>query len=199
MPGLVKIGKTSRLNLEKRMKELFSTGVPLPFKCAYACKVKLAHMGELEHALHCAFAPNRVNENREFFRVSPEQVKPILMLLNHMTEGDATAEVEDEIEKDLTEDDKKAVELSKSKRPPLNFDDMGIKPGSVLTFVKDPSISVTVVSAKKVSFNGEVLSLTPITTKLMGSSSNVQPTPFWEYQGENLRDIYDRVYPIIVD
>lgn len=196
MPGLVKIGKTSRLDLEKRMKELFTTGVPLPFKCAHACRVKLAHMDELERALHCAFAPNRVNENREFFRISTEQVKPILRLLGHMTEGDVTAEVEAEIEKDLTEDDKAAVAKAKSRRPPLNFAEMGIAPGDVLTFVKNPEVVVTVVSAKKVAYNGEESSLSPLTTKLLGRSTLVQPTPYWEFKGENLLDIYDRVYPL---
>mgnify|MGYP000984587532 CR=1 FL=1 len=38
MPGLVKIGKTS--NLESRVSSLYSSGVPLQFKCVYAKKVK---------------------------------------------------------------------------------------------------------------------------------------------------------------
>lgn len=196
MPGLVKIGKTSRLALEKRLKELFTTGVPLPFKCEYACRVKLSHMDELEKALHHAFAPNRVNENREFFRISTEQVKPILRLLGHMTEGDVTAEVEAEIEKDLTDDDKAAVAKAKSRRPPLNFAEMGIVPGDVLTFVKNPEVVATVVSAKKVNYDGEEFSLSPLTTKLLGRSTLVQPTPYWEFKGENLLDIYDRVFPL---
>lgn len=197
MPGLVKIGKTSRLDLDKRMRELFSTGVPLPFKCVHACRVKLSHMDELERALHCAFTPNRVNENREFFRISPDQVKPILKLFGHMTEGDVTAEVETEIEKDLTDDDKAAIVKSKSRRPPLNFEEMGIMPGDTLTFIKDPSVLVSVVSAKKVLYEGEQFSLSPLTTKLLGRSTLVQPTPYWEFKGENLLDIYDRVYPLV--
>lgn len=39
MPGLVKIGRTNRDDLEVRLRELYTTGVPLPFKCEYACKV----------------------------------------------------------------------------------------------------------------------------------------------------------------
>lgn len=196
MPGLVKIGKTSRKALEKRMKELFTTGVPLPFECAYACRVKLPHMNELEKALHTAFAPNRVNENREFFRVSPSQIMPLLRLLTHMTEGDATAEVTAEIENELNENDKAAILKVKTRRPPINFEEMGIKAGDVLTFVKDPSVSVTVVSPKKVRYEGEVISLTPLTTKLLGRTTLVQPTPYWEFKGESLLDIYDRVYPL---
>ena len=33
MSGLYKIGVTSREDLDRRMKELFTTGVPFPFKC----------------------------------------------------------------------------------------------------------------------------------------------------------------------
>jgi len=33
MPGLVKIGKTSRDSVMARLSELYTTGVPLPFEC----------------------------------------------------------------------------------------------------------------------------------------------------------------------
>ncbi len=39
MPNMVKIGKTTR-DLELRLADLYSTGVPLPFECEYAAKVK---------------------------------------------------------------------------------------------------------------------------------------------------------------
>ena len=31
MPGLVKIGMTTQEDIDKRMKELYTTGVPVPF------------------------------------------------------------------------------------------------------------------------------------------------------------------------
>jgi hypothetical protein len=34
MPGLVKIGKTTQVEVEERMKQLYGTGVPVPFDCA---------------------------------------------------------------------------------------------------------------------------------------------------------------------
>lgn len=40
MPGLVKIGMTAQKDIEKRMRELYTTGVPVPFECQFACKVK---------------------------------------------------------------------------------------------------------------------------------------------------------------
>ena len=38
MPNMVKIGKTTR-DVELRLADLYSTGVPLPFECEYAAKV----------------------------------------------------------------------------------------------------------------------------------------------------------------
>lgn len=68
MPGIVKIGMTSRADMDNRLKELYTTGVPQPFECVYACKVDC--FKELEQALHEAFEPQRINPNREFFELS---------------------------------------------------------------------------------------------------------------------------------
>ena len=51
MPGMVKIGMTQRADLEQRMKELYGTGVPVPFECAYACKVRAEKTKMLEQKI----------------------------------------------------------------------------------------------------------------------------------------------------
>ena len=65
MPGLVKIGMTTQEYIDKRMKELYTTGVPVPFECQFACKVKKGDCAKIEKALHTAFAPQRINANLE--------------------------------------------------------------------------------------------------------------------------------------
>ena len=66
MPGLVKIGKTTR-DPESRALELYQTGVPSPFKVAdYVCSPDCS---ELEQWVHKALASHRVSEGREFFSV----------------------------------------------------------------------------------------------------------------------------------
>lgn len=67
MPGLVKIGMTAKEDIDKRMKELYTTGVPVPFECQFACKVKKSDCVKIEKALHTAFEPQRINANREWF------------------------------------------------------------------------------------------------------------------------------------
>ena len=192
MPGLVKIGMTTRDSVDSRMTELYSTGVPVPFECAYACEVKISDCAKIEKALHIAFEPNRINKNREFFSIKPEQAIAILELFDRK---DITEEVAAEIDSELTSDDKIAVEKSKiSRRPPLNFFEMGISEGSVLTYVNDSNVKVKVISHRKVEYNGEETSLTAIIKKIHNLPFAVQPTKYWEFEGKNLRDIYDETY-----
>ena len=40
MPGLVKIGMTDRDDVQRRMRDLYSTGVPLPFECVIAREIE---------------------------------------------------------------------------------------------------------------------------------------------------------------
>ena len=39
MPGIVKIGMTDRDDVKRRMSDLYTTGVPLPFECAVAWEI----------------------------------------------------------------------------------------------------------------------------------------------------------------
>ena len=195
MPGIVKIGMTEKQSIEKRMKDLYGTGVPLPFECKYACYVKASDCKQLEQALHTAFAPQRVNANREFFKIAPEQAIAILKIFQ---QKNATDEVTQEIENDLTPDDKAAQEKAKTKRPPLHFLDMGLHVNDVLVYKPDESVTCQIVNQKQVRYNGELTTLTPITTNLLGKPYSVQPTPYWKVQatGRDLLDLYDETYPM---
>ena len=77
-------------------------------------KVKKVDCAKIEKVLHTAFAPQRINANREFFRIQVEQAKAILELFHHT---DVTEEVSDEIESDLTDDDKAASAKAQIHRP----------------------------------------------------------------------------------
>ena len=179
--------------MDARMRELYSTGVPVPFECQFACRVKKADCAKIEKALHTAFAPQRVNANREFFRIQVEQAKAILELFHH---EDVTEEVTDEIQNDLTPDDKAATQNAKKRRPSLDFSEMGMQRGDVLFWKDDPSIFVTVISDRKVEYQGEEVSFSALSAKLKGYNVNhIQPTPHWTYKDRLLSDIYDETYP----
>lgn len=193
MPGLVKIGMTAQEDIDKRMKELYTTGVPVPFECQFACKVKKGDCAKIEKALHKAFAPQRINANREFFRIQVEQAKAILELFHHT---DVTEEVSDEIENDLTDDDKAASVNVKKSRPSLNFFEMGMQKGDILEWKDDPSITVTILSERRISYKGEEISISALSAKLKGYNvKHIAPGPHWLYKDKLLSDIYDETYP----
>ena len=182
MPGLVKIGMTTQEDIDKRMKELYTTGVPVPFECQFACKVKKGDCAKIEKALHTAFAPQRINANREFFRIQVEQAKAILELFHHT---DVTEEVSDA-----------ASAKAQIHRPPLNFYEMGIQKGDVLQWKDDPTITVTIVSERRISYEGEETSISSLSAKLKGYKvKHIAPGAHWLYKEKLLSDIYDETYP----
>ena len=156
MPGLVKIGMTTQEDIDKRMKELYTTGVPVPFECQFACKVKKTDCAKIEKALHTAFAPQRINANREFFRIQVEQAN----------------------------------------RPPLNFYEMGMQKGDILIWKDDPSVSVTIISERKVCYEDEETSISALSAKLKGYKvRHIAPGAHWLYKDKLLSEIYDETYP----
>jgi hypothetical protein len=191
MPGLVKIGSTAQEEVEVRMKQLFSTGVPVPFDCAFACRVPDAYT--VEKAIHHAFGNVRINPTREFFRIEPDRVISVLKLL-HV--DDVTAQVEKSIESEATQADLQAAEiLKKSRRPRMDFSELGIPIGTVLVS-KDGGSQATVSASKLVIFNGEECSLTAATRKLLGLADDyaLQPSPHWTHNGKTLKEIYEEFY-----
>lgn len=190
MPGLVKIGKTTQMDLATRLSQLYTTGVPVPFECAYACEVD--DCGKVERAFHTAFGGQRVNPKREFFSIEPERVIAILSLL---AVNDATPQVERELGSSLDNDDRQSREtLKRSKRPRLNFADMQIPVGSRLVYRDDAEAVATVLDERNVDYQGESVSLTALTQSLMGTSYPLSPTPYWTFEGRTLKAIYDETY-----
>jgi len=187
MPGLVKIGRTDNSDANSRIGQLYTTGVPVPFTLEYACKV--SNPDEVEKALHIAFGPQRINPKREFFQIEPEQAISILRLLN--TE-DATQEVAGQ-KSDIDSESVQAAAILKSRRPNLNFLEVGIPIGSILHSTEDDS-TATVIAPKKVSFKGEEMSLTAATRILLGLDYSVQPSPYWTFNGRPLHELYNETY-----
>jgi T5orf172 domain len=193
MPGIVKIGHTTRSEIQQRMRELFTTGVPVPFECAFACETEDCKL--LEQALHIAFGPNRIHPGREFFSIETHQPIAILKLFQ---KKEVTNEVNAQIDNTTTATDRVAgVKLKGQRRPVLNFLEMGIPIGSKLTFYKpELGIEVEVISERQVLFNGSESYLTPLTKEIMQLDYNVNPCPYWVFNGRSLGAFYNETYPI---
>lgn len=196
MPGLVKIGKTTQVEVEERMKQLYGTGVPVPFDCAFACQVKDAT--EVEKALHFAFGNGRINPNREFFRIEAERVIAVLKLLNV---DDITTQFEQKLEADVEATDKQSAQnLKDARRPRMNFHELGIPNGAILVST-DGQLQVKVVTDKKIELNGEICSLTSATRKLLGLPGDypLQPSPHWTFNGKTVKEIYEEFHNALED
>lgn len=187
MPGLVKIGKTTRGSVDTRLSELYSTGVPVPFECAFAGRVE--DESKVEKAFHLAFSPYRINSKREFFQIEPEQA---IALLELMVVEDVTPQLQIEAE-NVDIDSKEAVKKLKSRRPVQNFVEMGIPVGSELQF-SDGEHICKVISGRRIEYNGEDYSLTALTKNLLSTDRPLQPSPYWSFKGRKLSDIYNETY-----
>lgn len=187
MPGIVKIGKTSRDSIKERLNELYSTGVPVPFDCVYAARV--GNEVEVEKAFHEAFGPNRINPKREFFEIDSGQAIAVLRLV---AVEDVTPDVQKEAV-EIDEDSQAGARKLRSRRPNLNFDDMRIPLGSELKFTKGDE-TVVVISDRRVKYQESEFSLTAITRVLLGVERDVRPTPYWTFQGRLLQEIYRETY-----
>jgi hypothetical protein len=195
MPGMVKIGFTRQGDVQKRIDELYTTGVPLKFHTEWACRIKNA--AEAEKALHKAFKKERVNESREFFTIEPEQAIGILKLLNAVN-------IMADVEKQPTNVDPQSIAAEKKfkpRRPNLDFVKIGVPVGSVLQAVKDPAFSAMVVGAKKVKIGSEEMSLTEATRRAMKLSAGypIQPAPHWKFNGQLLQDLYEKTYGVAAE
>ena len=189
MPKLVKIGKTGR-GVETRLNDLYTTGVPLPFECAYAARVE--DMDKVEKAFHNAFGPYRVNPRREFFEIEPEQA---IGLLDLMKLEDMTPAMQAEAEQVDVQAKASAEKLKRSRRPSLNYLEMGIPIGSTLLYQGDGETTCTVADGRKVSFEGRSLSLSKLTAELRQDPDRAIRGPaHWSFNGRLLNDLYEETY-----
>jgi len=186
IPDIVKIGMTT--DLTTRMRSLYNSSVPVPFECYFACTVN--DMSFVEKQLHDGFDDFRVNPKREFFRIDPERVVSILkmVMIEDVTPKDDI--VDDEI-------DQRSLDKEKKVRGRFNFDMINVPVGSILTFVKDPTITSVVIDKHKIKFEDEIHSLSSSTLKIvhrMGYTwKQVSGPTYWMYEGETLTERRSRI------
>ena len=188
MEGLVKIGKTTR-DVSLRLADLYTTGVPLPFECEYAAKVK--DVDATEKAFHLGFKKDRVNIKREFFKIDPEQAIAFLKLLEI---EDMTPTVREEAENVDVEAKASVEKFKKDRLPVVNYFEMGLQVGDVFTYELDQNITCTVKNNRKVEYEGEEYYLTGLTKKLMDTDRAIRGSKYWYHKGKNIVEIYNETY-----
>ena len=191
MPDYIKIGLTSSDDVETRMKQLDTTGLPLPFRL-HAC-IEVDNAQKLEKLAHDVFASHRARPNREFFLMQPETA---VRFLHAVSLNDTTAHwvavdqrMIDESGQALPEDG-----VVRPKRAKFTFGSAGVPIGSEVAFVREPSYLATVVSENEVEFEGARIKLSPLARVLFerigqaNASGAYQGPLYFSYQDEILTD-----------
>ena len=185
--GYVKVGRTT--DLSQRLKQLDNTSVPLPFRCEFAIEVD--NDVDVERLVHQAFADSRTRTSREFFELEPQRIISALKL---------TGGIDVTPKEDIGEDEESIEALQKAirKRRVYSFEDAKVKAGDILKYSKDESITATVISDRKIEFEGEETSLSAAALKLLHRDGytwkQANGWNFWMLDDETLAE---RVYRII--
>jgi hypothetical protein len=186
---ILKIGRTSPPNpgaLKKRMGQLFTTNIVLPFDLEYAKAVENSR--EAESKLHRIFASARINPNREFFRVDAESVIEVLDLYP----GKEIAIGGDELSENITQADIDArnSEMRAPLRGSFDFEKLGIPVGAELVSTYDFAETAKVVGGGKVEYCGKVMSVHAAArlaqSRTTGDSHRITGSTRWKYQGITL-------------
>lgn len=183
MPSFIKVGTTKRPVLE-RMKDLYSSGVPVPFECHYAAVVE--DEKNVERRIHRAFEKFRVNKNREFFELDPEAAADIIRLV----------EIEDVTPKSGligTDDDSIAIKKLEKRASRFNFKMVGIAKNTVLHFKRDDEITCRVIDNHRVNYLNEEMSLSAAALAVLKKRGfdwkAAQGAQFWTYEGQTLIEL----------
>ena len=190
----VKIGKTT--NMEKRLKTLNTTALPLPFK-VYAT-IKTSKYEELEKIIHKQIdrlTDLRINQSREFFNVHPAQALDIFLdqatalddAIVTKYENGKPRQMYPVLEKSKEEKEKKP------QRPPFDFSMVGLNVGDKVIF-DALNLEVKVAGKNKVEYEGRLWSLsafcgTYLPENMHNASEAYQGPKYFSYQGKTLWEI----------
>ncbi|MEA3299915.1 MAG: GIY-YIG nuclease family protein [Pseudomonadota bacterium] len=129
------------------------------------------------------------NPKREFFRVDPEKVVLAISIGDFKEITPGVAEIDNE--------EQKALEKAKARRPRIKLEALGIKPGDVISCSRDQNITATVVDGGRVNFYGEILSLSAAALKALHSLGYSTPSAsgseYWMFDGELLDERRNRM------
>ena len=213
MPATVMIGYSRKENISGEIAELYTSSVPEPFKCELAVSVENAR--EVLALIHSIFANARISPDRDFFKVSSDQVMSLLKLadgkdVTPAEDSTVAAAAVAEAAPTPANGRRKAANgrrrprtaqakpasgrRRRRRRPNLNFKQLGIEPGSVL--VGRDGTEVIVHDDRQVRYQDEVMFITPATRRMLGLDDNavVSAGQYWTYNDRKVSELYDEFH-----
>ena len=193
----VKIGKTT--NLKERLKTLFNTSLPLPFKI-YAT-LQTSKYDKVERIIHKQIdrlSDLRINQNREFFNVHPSQALDIFIDQAQLLDDAVIMKYKDNEPSELvyppcpqkTPNDE---QVKLPQRKPFEFSMVGLNVGDTVIF-DALQLPVKVAGKNKVEHEGRLWSLsafcgTYLPEKMQNKSGAYQGPKYFSYGGKTLWEL----------
>lgn len=185
---VIKIGRTGQ-DLAARIRTL-NTAVPLPFTCFRASRV--ADAVKVENLLHDVFYPAKRHWRGEFYEVDPWRV---VLVLDQYEIEDLT-----HLAPNHTKDDEASITATvqeKERKANFTFATSGIDVGEKLSLVGSPEIECEVADGgTNVQYEGEIVALSTLATRLKESTRPLQGIRYWAYGGETLLKRRDKMIGI---
>lgn len=191
MPDYIKIGFTAADDVETRMKQLDTTGLPLPFRL-HAC-IEVENAQQLEKLAHDVFATQRARTNREFFLMEAETAVRYLRAVS-LNDSSARWIASEQRMIDETGQKLSETQVVKPKLPSFTFSSANVPLGAEVKFVRDGSYIAKVVSDTEVEFEGVIMKLSPLTRLIFerlgtANSSGAYAGPqYFSYEEEILSE-----------
>lgn len=194
----VKIGKTT--DLKGRLKTLFNTSLPLPFKIYATLQTKKYEAIEkIVHKQIDRLTDLRINQNREFFNVHPTQALDILLdQATALDDGIIMRYKNNEPSEQIyppcpTKKRNENPEEKKEQRKPFDFSMVGLNVGDEVVF-DALKLTVKVAGKNKVEYEGRLWSLsafcgTYLPEEMHNKSEAYQGPKYFSYQGKTLWEI----------
>ena len=183
LKNMVKIGYAT--DVESRRKQLSTTALPYEYE-VYATYETSGNLEDKKlHKLIDNLNPDlRVSKNREFFMMSPDEAYELLETIAIIsgTQEKLSLAVGD------NDDDMRLQHNHAHRRPSINFEKCDIPVGAELVYIEDPSVVVTVESARKIIYKDEITSLSALVEQMKGVKS-IQGSLYFTYKGRPLIDI----------
>jgi hypothetical protein len=188
MPDYIKIGYTN--NLKRRLNDLDTTGVAMPFEPYFTVKTEKYEV--LEKVIHRELdklTDSRVRKNREFFKIRPEIARDLLLNISELLDDKEIDNFGNETANDARNTDGSIKPMSS----PTTFAMLGIPIGSELEPITTKYPKVTTINDINLVQleNGERKTISRAVVDITGTSRN--GFMCYKFNNEILSDIRKRL------
>lgn len=188
MPDYIKIGYTN--NLKRRLNDLDTTGVAMPFEPYFTVRTEKYEI--LEKVIHRELdklTDSRVRKNREFFKIRPEIARDLLLNISELLDDKEI----DNFGNETANDARNADGSIKPMSSPTTFAMLGIPIGSELEPITTKYPKVTAINDINLVQleNGERKTISRAVVDITGNSRN--GFMCYKFNNEILSDIRKRL------